>query len=71
MAFENNSEYPIEFWINEVVEIVAKVEGIPKKSARLRKDECLGDYIAYYEAGLKPQNAVDALWMADKKGSNV
>lgn len=69
--FQDNPEYPISFWINELVEIISKVEGIPKKDARLRKDECLGDYIKYYEAGLKPQNAIDALWMADKKGSNV
>lgn len=65
--FVNNEDYEIEFWANEVVEIMAKVEGIPKKDARLRFLECLSIYIGFYEIGLKPQVAVDKMWMGDKK----
>jgi hypothetical protein len=65
--FVNNEDYEIEFWANEVVEITAKVEGIPKKDARLRFLECLSIYIGFYEIGLRPHVAVDKFWLGDKK----
>ena len=65
--FINNEDYCIEYWSNEVIEIMAKVEGIPKKEARLRFLECLSIFIGFYEIGLKPQVAIDKLWMEDSR----
>ena len=65
--FVNNEEYPVEFWANEVVEIIATVEGIAMREARLRFMESLSEYLGYYEIGLTPSVAVDRFWMGDKK----
>jgi len=65
--FVNNPDYDISFWANEVVEIIATVEGIAMREARLRFMESLSEYIGYYEIGLTPPVAVDRFWMGDKK----
>ena len=63
MSFQNNEEYPLEFWSNELIEILAKVEGIPKKEARIRFMECLSTYIGLYELGFTPGQAIDKFWL--------
>ena len=65
--FVNNPDYSVEFWANEVVEIISTVEGIAMREARLRFMESLSEYIGYYEIGLTPSVAVDRFWMGDKK----
>lgn len=66
MSFQNNEDYPVEFWSNELVEILAKVEGIPKKEARIRFMECLSTFIGLYELGFSPQVAVDKFWTEEE-----
>lgn len=60
--FVNNEEFPIEFWVIELGELIAIREGIQKRSAHLRILETLGDWIAYYEAGMTPKRAFAAFW---------
>lgn len=60
--FINNPDYSIDFWINEVVGVVAIRENISKKDARIRVLECLSYYIPYYEIGLRPEAAVSRFW---------
>lgn len=62
MAFQNNPDYPLEFWLSEVAEIVRIKENIRKREANLRVLECISYYIAYYEIGLRPESAVERLW---------
>lgn len=62
MSFQNNPDYPIEFWLSEVAEIVRIKENIRKREANLRVLECISYYIAYYEIGLRPESAVERLW---------
>ena len=62
MSFQNNEEYCIEFWSNELVEILAKVEGIQKKEARIRFMECLSTFIGLYELGFTPSQAIRKFW---------
>lgn len=62
MSFQNNPDYPIEFWLSEVAEIVRIKENIRKREANLRVLECMSYYIAYYEIGLRPESAVERLW---------
>lgn len=64
--FIQNEDFPIEFWIEEVVSFIKNIEGIPKKDSRLRVLENLSEFIWYYEAALTPRQAVDKFW-GDKK----
>lgn len=66
MSFKNNEEYPIEFWQNEVVEILAKLENKPKKEVRIDFMKCLSTWIGLYELGFTPQSAIDKFWFEDE-----
>lgn len=57
MAFVNNDEVSIEYWIAELAELFAVRNGIRKREANLLILESLSEMIYYYEASFTPKKA--------------
>lgn len=57
MAFINNDDYSIEYWIAELAELFAVRNGIRKREANLLVLENLSEFIYYYEASFTPKKA--------------
>lgn len=57
MSFQNNPEYPIEFWMSEMCDLISIRENIQKRESNLKIRESLGEFISYYEASLNVQSA--------------
>lgn len=57
MAFVQNEEIGIEWWIAELAELFAIRNGIRKREANLLILENLSEMIYYYEASFTPKKA--------------
>lgn len=57
MAFIQNDEVSIEYWIAELAELFAVRNGIRKREANLLILESLSEMIYYYEASFTPKKA--------------
>jgi len=62
MAFVQNEEVGIEWWVAELAELIAVREGLKKREANLRVLENLSEFIAYYELGLPVKKAYALFW---------
>lgn len=57
MSFVNNPDYPIEFWLSEMCDLISIRENIQKRESNLKIRESISDFIGYYEAALNVQSA--------------
>jgi len=57
MSFVNNPEYPIEFWMSEMCDLISIRENIQKRESNLKIRESLGEFIGYYELSMSVQSA--------------
>lgn len=57
MSFVNNPEYPIEFWLCEMCDLISIREGLQKRESNLKIRESASEFIAYYEASMSVQAA--------------
>lgn len=57
MSFVNNPDYPIEFWLSEMCDLISIRENIQKRESNLKIRESISDFIGYYEAALNVQAA--------------
>lgn len=57
MSFVNNPDYPIEFWLSEMCDLISIRENIQKRESNLKIRESISDFIMYYEASMNVQTA--------------
>lgn len=60
--FQNSEDFPIEYWMAELAELIAVREGLKKREANLRVLENLGEFISYYELGFSTKKAFALFW---------
>lgn len=57
MAFIQNEDIGIEWWIAELAELISVREGLKKRESNLVVLENLSELIGYYELSLSPKAA--------------
>lgn len=57
MSFVNNPDYPIEFWLSEMCDLISIRENIQKRESNLKIRESISEFIHLYESGLTVKSA--------------
>ena len=62
MAFVEDENNPIAYWMEELAILMKHVEGVKKREGYQRIMDNLAEFIVYYEAGLSPRQSFDKFW---------
>lgn len=57
MSFVNNPDYPFDFWLDEMCDLISIRENIQKRESNMRIRNNIVELIGYYELSLNVQSA--------------